>query len=149
MASFQQQNQQNQNHQQYANNNNNSTTNSSVTNTTTASDLSLVTGIPISFDPETSPIPGQQAWVILNLYGTIIRSSSVGGEGVNNSNTIIKDVPILYNMLIESTAVAFCNGGKQQEGLNRMTINFDDSCGGLRYVIARDENHIYLIQTKK
>merc|ERR1712238_653885 len=112
---------------------------------------SLVTGIPIAFDPETSPIPGQQAWVILDLYGTIIRSSSVGGgDGGNNSNAIITDAPILYNMLIESTAVALSSGGKQQEGLNRMTINFDDSSGGgLRYVIARDENHIYLIQTKK
>jgi len=144
MSSFQQQQHQ-QHQQQYANNI--PTTTTTITSTSNSPDLSSAI-ILIPFDPETSPIPGQQAWVILDLYGTILRSS-VENNNSNSTNStnipsIIKDVPILYNMLIESTALAF-SGGKQQ-GLNRMTINFD-SCG-LRYVIARDENHIYLLQTK-
>ena len=143
-----------------------------------------------SFVPETSPIHGQQAWVVLDLYGQIVRSSSSSNSGTTSSSSssdnasvpsIIKDAPILYKMLVESTPL-MVNGG----GLNRMTITFDVSSnrnadGGdddnsgqtsstsspstssvavaststpvsspllLRYVVARDEKHIYLIQTK-
>ena len=61
-------------------------------------------------------------------------------------------------MIVESTSLVLAsaastpasNAGQEEEkgsgfgfGLNRMTITFD----AIRYVIARDENHIYLIQT--
>ena len=132
-----------------------------------------------AFSPETSPIHGQQAWVVLDLYGQVVQSSSTSDNTTVPS--IIKDAPTLYKMLVESTPLTM-NGG----GLNRMTITFDGSSnnghdGGdddtsgqapptsspptssvavtsssatgssssvLRYVVARDENHIYLIQTK-
>mmetsp|Transcript_23085 Transcript_23085/g.54560 ORF Transcript_23085/g.54560 Transcript_23085/m.54560 type:complete len:109 (-) Transcript_23085:338-664(-) len=89
-----------------------------------------------SFDPETSPIPDQQAWAILDLHGTLVRSSA--DNNANDLPPIVRDAKILYGMLVESTPLV------SHEGLKRMTINF----ASLRYVIARDDHHIYLIQTK-
>lgn len=89
-------------------------------------------GQPASFDPETSPIPGQQAWAILDLQGTLVRSSSAEAP-------ILQDAKTLYGMLVESTPLV-----SSRDGLKRMTINF----ANLRYVVARDDHHIYLIQTK-
>jgi hypothetical protein len=95
-----------------------------------------------SFDPETSPVPGQQAWAILDLHGTMVRSSA------DISSPIVQDAKTLYGMLVESTPLV----SKSQDdngtggGLKRMTINF--AASSLRYVIARDDNHIYLVQTK-
>ena len=99
----------------------------------------------IAYDPEISPIPDQQAYAVLDLYGNIIRSSSGGGED------LIKDAPTLYKMIVESTSLVLAEsesaGQEEAEGsgfgLNRMTITFD----AIRYIIARDGNHIYLIQT--
>ena len=83
-----------------------------------------------AFDPETSPIPGQQAWAILDLHGNLVRSSAEGA-------LVVRDAKTLYGMLVESTPLV------SSEGLKRMTINF----GSLRYIVARDEHHIYLVQT--
>ena len=94
-----------------------------------------------SFDPEASPIPGQQAWAILDLHGKLVRSSADGSSSNNSGGDtqppILADAPTLYNMLVESTPLV-------ASGLNRMTINFSS----LRYVVARDEHHVYLVQTK-
>ncbi|OEU08153.1 hypothetical protein FRACYDRAFT_271858 [Fragilariopsis cylindrus CCMP1102] len=133
----------------------------STTTTTTTTADSVIQAIAIAYDPELSPIPDQQAYAVLDLYGNIVRSSSStstssssrsngGGEG------LIKDAPILYKMIVESTSLVLASAaGQEQEekrsgsaasaGLNRMTITFDNAA--IRYIIARDENHIYLIQT--
>ncbi len=84
----------------------------------------------VAFDPETSPIPGQQAWAILDLHGNLVRSSAEG-------DPVVQDYKTLYGMLVESTPLV------SSEGLKRMAINF----GSLRYIVARDEHHIYLVQT--
>ena len=92
-------------------------------------------GQPASFDPETSPIPGQQAWAILDLHGTMVRSSASDGS---DPAPILKDAKTLYGMLVESTPLV------SSDGLKRMTIHFSS----IRYVVARDDHHIYLVQTK-
>ena len=109
------------------------------------------------YDPELSPIPGQEAWVIVDLYGTIVRSSaSALASASAGSPSILQDVQTLYTMLVEATPLV----GPEDHGLTRMTINFDrtptaDADAGakidattmlLRYVISRDDNHIYMIQ---
>ncbi len=83
-----------------------------------------------TFDPETSPIPGQQAWAILDLHGTMVKSS----PGIS---PVVQDAKTLYGMLVESTSLV------SKDGLKRMTIHF----GNMRYVVARDDHHIYLVQT--
>lgn len=94
-----------------------------------------------SFDPETSPVPGQQAWAILDLHGTMVRSSA------DISSPIVQDAKTLYGMLVESTPLISNNQDDNGTGgLKRMTINF--AASSLRYVIARDDHHIYLVQTK-
>jgi hypothetical protein len=135
MASLQQQQQQV---------NNNPTTANATTidpsTTTTAAEA-----IAIAYDPEISPIPDQQAYAVLDLYGNIIRSSTT--TSIGDDNNIIKDAPTLYKMIVESTSLvlaASSAAGQERKGLNRMTITFDNA---KRYVIARDENHIYLVQT--
>ena len=88
------------------------------------------------FDPEATPIPGQQAWAILDLHGTMIKSSVDPASG--DLPPVIQDAKTLYGMLVESTPLV------SDGGLKRMTINFSS----IRYVVARDDSHIYLVQTK-
>ena len=93
-----------------------------------------------SLDPETSPVPGQQAWGILDLHGKLVRSSEDSSSGSDTDIApVIRDAKTLYGMLVESTPLV-----APGQGLKRMTIDF----GSLRYVVARDEHHIYLIQVK-
>ena len=87
-----------------------------------------------AFDPETSPIPGQQAWAILDLHGNLVRSSPPLPTGLP---PVVHDAKTLYGMLVEATPIV------AKEGLKRMTVNFSQT----RYVVARDEHHIYLVQT--
>merc|ERR1712224_777368 len=106
--------------------------------------------------------------------------------GTDEIPSIIKDAPILYKMLVESTPLMV-----EGVGLNRMTINFEgdkdsnnnnsnsgqtssstslstspsstsssssstpsvvptstSTSSSLRYIISRDENYIYLVQTE-
>mmetsp|Transcript_9747 Transcript_9747/g.20401 ORF Transcript_9747/g.20401 Transcript_9747/m.20401 type:complete len:125 (+) Transcript_9747:337-711(+) len=96
-----------------------------------------------AFDPETSPIPGQQAWAVLDLHGKMVRSSAGGVVDANNTNDIpplLRDAPTLYGMLVESTPLV-----EAGNGLIKMTVDFSAS---LRYVVARDDHHVYLVQTK-
>ena len=90
----------------------------------------------VLFDPETSPIPGQQAWAILDLHGVMVKSSADSAS--SDLPPVVQDAKTLYGMLVESTPLV-SNGG-----LKRMTINF----ASIRYVVAQDDSHIYLVQTK-
>ncbi|OEU08156.1 hypothetical protein FRACYDRAFT_271859 [Fragilariopsis cylindrus CCMP1102] len=154
MASLEQQQQQLwQQQQQQQVNYNLSTTTTTNANVTTSDHPSIVTATLCAYDPELSPIPDQQAYAILDLYGNIIRSSNPSTSSssiASSSGDIIKDAPILYKMIVESTSLVLASASatgqeEKAEGfeLKRMTITFDT----VRYVIARDENHIYLLQT--
>ena len=149
MTSIQQQQQQH--HDAVGNGNSKSIT------TTEGGAGSISTATAPLYDPELSPIPGQEAWVIVDLYGTIVRSSaSALASASAGSPSILQDVQTLYRMLVEATPLV----GPEDHGLTRMTINFDrtptaDADAGakidattmlLRYVISRDDNHIYMIQ---
>ena len=163
MISLQQQQQQQQ--QQQINNNNPNSTMTNANYVPTSNHPSTTAAeaiIAIAYDPEISPIPDQQAYAILDLYGNIIRSSNPSTSSSSTSSgggeDLIKDAPTLYRMIVESTSLVLASAsesaaGQEQEekgfgfgsfGLNRMTITFDNA---IRYIIARDENHIYLIQT--
>ena len=115
----------------------------------------------LQLDPDVTPIPGQQAWVILDLQGHVVRASN-GHDNSNSSNIppIHQDSPILFQMLIETAGLMTTNDG----GLKRMTISFGDdynrhgqdsatsstgNINNIRYVIARDNTHIYMIQTSQ
>mmetsp|Transcript_18424 Transcript_18424/g.51414 ORF Transcript_18424/g.51414 Transcript_18424/m.51414 type:complete len:125 (+) Transcript_18424:201-575(+) len=91
-----------------------------------------------ALDPETSPIPGQQAWAILDLHGRLVRSSSAAAIAASGS-ALVRDAPTLYAMLVEATPLV-----PSGSGLRRMTVNL----ATVRYVIARDQHHVYLVQTK-
>lgn len=107
-----------------------------------------------AFDPEASPIPGQQAWAILDLHGRMVRRSNNTSSSSSTSTStstsslpsIVLDAPTLYNMLVESTPLV-ADTSTATNGLNRMTVNFGGSSSSLRYVVARDEHHVYLVQT--
>ena len=167
MTSLQQQQQQQQQHQQQVSNNINPTMmNATGTDTGTGTDPSTsastaAIAIACEYDPELSPIPDQQAWVVLDLYGNIIRSSStITSSSLSSNNAdLIKDVPALYKMIVESTSLVLAEGeagsAEGHIGLKRMTITFDNAdnnadnnaVAGVRYIIAHDIYHIYIIQT--
>ena len=131
----------------------------SITTTEGGAGSNSTATVPL-YDPELSPIPGQEAWVIVDLYGTIVRSSASASSALASASagspSILQDVQTLYTMLVEATSLV----GPEDHGLTRMTINFDrtptaDADAGakidattmlLRYVISRDDNHIYMIQ---
>jgi hypothetical protein len=87
--------------------------------------------VPLQLDLDTSPIPGQQSYVVLDLFGNLVKSSCKGSE------TLQKDYSVLYQMLQETAAFS------QQQVVKRISIVFDS----LQYIIARDETHIYVVQT--
>jgi hypothetical protein len=186
MTSLQQQQQQQQHQQHVSNNINPTMMNATATGTgtgtgtdpsTSASTAAIaIASFACEYDPELSPIPDQQAWVVLDLYGNIIRSSStITSSSLSSNNAdLIKDVPALYKMIVESTSLVLAasasastegeagSGSGSAEGhigLKRMTITFDNNnnadnnnadnnaVAGVRYIIAHDIYHIYIIQT--
>jgi hypothetical protein len=97
----------------------------------------------IQLDLDLSPIPGQQAWVIVDLNGQIIKmSSGIGNSGTTSSDvvpSIVHDVPILYQMLMECATILTPQDG----GLNRMTITFGGGSGsGDAYYNINHSHHV-------
>ena len=86
----------------------------------------------LQLDLDSSPIPGQQAYVVLDLYGNLVKSSSS-----KSTESLLKDYSTLYQMLQETSAFS--------QTVKRISIMFDSS---VQYIIARDdETHIYIVQT--
>jgi hypothetical protein len=80
-----------------------------------------------ALDLETSPVQGQLASAVLDLEGHIVRGQLSP-----------HDASILFQMLVETGNL------KGIDGFRRMTVTF----ASVRYVIARDEKHVYLVQTR-
>ena len=81
-----------------------------------------------AIDLEASPVQGQTASAVLDLEGNIVR----GGE-----EQLPDDAPILFQMLVEV-------GSLHLKTFRRLTVSLHDR----RYVVSRDERHVYIVQTK-
>ena len=82
-----------------------------------------------ALDLEASPVQGQMASAVLDLQGNL-----VGGA--------LPDAPILFQMLVEAGSLLHL---QQQNSFRRLTVAFP----AVRYVVSRDENHIYIVQTRR
>mmetsp|Transcript_124048 Transcript_124048/g.185397 ORF Transcript_124048/g.185397 Transcript_124048/m.185397 type:complete len:100 (+) Transcript_124048:233-532(+) len=90
-------------------------------------------------DLEASPIPGQTGWAVLDLQGTVVRCQSLQDQ----------DCKLLFQMLQESATILTASPANNKEaedidGLRRLTVTFAQS----RFVVTRDESHVYLVQTR-
>lgn len=103
-----------------------------------------------ALDLAASPLPGQVAFCVLDLKGNVV-GHSTGSD--DNKPPVLQDAPTLFQMLQEIVPVMPQKDGNQIPcGLRRMTIDFDNGGSGdggssTRYVLGRDDAHVYLIQT--
>ena len=80
-----------------------------------------------SVDLEASPVQGQLASAVLDLQGQILRGPLPP-----------HDASILYQMPVEAGNL------DNLDTFTRMTVTFPS----VRYVVARDQAHIYIVQTR-
>ena len=85
-----------------------------------------MTSIPPALDLEASPVQGQLASAVLDLQGNIVRGQLPPEEAST-----------LYQMLVETANL-------ELTGFRRLTVTYPS----IRYVVARDESHIYIVQTR-
>ena len=85
-----------------------------------------MTSVPPAVDLEASPVQGQLASAVLDLQGNIVRGQLPPDEAST-----------LYHMLVETANL-------ELTGFRRLTVTFPS----IRYVVARDEAHIYIVQTR-
>lgn len=82
-------------------------------------------------DFEATPVQGQLGSAVLDLNGEVVRVSGL---------TSTSQASILYKMLLEV-------GVLPKEGLfKRLTVSFQST--GKRFSVARDETHVYVVQTQ-
>jgi hypothetical protein len=79
-------------------------------------------------DLEASPVQGQLASAVLDLQGNLIRGQLPA-----------QDADTLFQMLVEAGALRNMEGG-----FRRLTV----TCSTIRYVVARDEAHVYIVQAR-
>jgi len=79
-----------------------------------------------ALDLEASPVQGQLASAVLDLQGNLVRGS-------------LPTAPILFEMLAEAGSLL-----TTKSSFRRLTVSFSDT----RYVVSRDEHHVYMVQTK-
>mmetsp|Transcript_18201 Transcript_18201/g.34536 ORF Transcript_18201/g.34536 Transcript_18201/m.34536 type:complete len:155 (-) Transcript_18201:421-885(-) len=79
-----------------------------------------------AYDLESSPVPGQLATAVLDLQGTLIRGQKLPEE----------DASILFEMFSQSSQIS--------SEVQRLCVSFS----GYRYVVTRDETHVYIVQTR-
>lgn len=76
-------------------------------------------------DLASSPVPGQMASAVLDLQGNLLR-----GQIPQH------DANILFEMYSQSAKVS--------KDIQRLSVSFTAN----RYVMTRDESHIYIVQTR-
>lgn len=82
--------------------------------------------LPPTFDLESSPVPGQLGSAVLDLQGSLIRGQQVSED----------DARILFEMFSQSSKVS--------SDVQRLCVSFS----GYRYVVTRDESHVYVVQAR-
>ena len=85
-------------------------------------------GVLPAVDLDASPVQGQLASAVLDLNGNLVRGQLPS-----------QDVDALFQMLVEAGALRNMEGG-----FRRLTVTFST----IRYVVARDETHVYIVQTR-
>lgn len=85
-----------------------------------------------TLDLEATPVPGQIASAVLTLQGEVIR-----GQLASN------DVDLLFQMLMEVGAQE-SQEPDRTDSFRRLTVTFSK----VRYVVARDDSHVYMVQTR-
>lgn len=84
--------------------------------------------VPPSVDFEATPVQGQVGFVVMDLNGQVVRSNEhISGDRAS----------VLYKMILEV-------GMLPEEGFKRLTVSFPST----RYSVARDETHVYIVQTQ-
>ena len=78
-----------------------------------------------SLDLDLSPIQGQLASAVVNLNGDVIRG-----------NLPPDDARLLFQMLTETSAL--------DKPVRRLTVTYPS----VKYIVARDETHVYIVQTR-
>jgi len=78
-------------------------------------------------DLEATPVQGQLASAVLDLNGNLVRGQLSP-----------HDASLLFQMLVETANL------KEIEGFRRMTVTFSS----IRYIVARDDSHVYIVQTR-
>ncbi|CAB9496470.1 expressed unknown protein [Seminavis robusta] len=82
-------------------------------------------------DLEASPVQGQLASAVLDLQGNMVRGQLSP-----------PDADTLFRMLVEAGSLETTMEGAG--GFRRLTVTFSS----IRYVVARDEEHVYIVQTR-
>ena len=88
--------------------------------------MSLDVALPPLIDLDVSPVQGQINSAVLDLKGHMVRGQLKPEE-----------TSILYRMLLEV-------GSLNEPSFQRMTV----TSLGVRYIVARDETHIYIVQVQ-
>ena len=78
-----------------------------------------------SLDLDLSPIQGQLASAVVNLKGDVIRGTLPP-----------EDARLLFQMLAETSTL--------NKPVRRLTVTYPS----VKYIVARDEAHVYIVQTR-
>lgn len=84
---------------------------------------------PPAFNLDSNPIAGQTASAVLDLNGQIVQ----GGLSPSTAS-------ILFSIMQESAQLPLA----KKEAIQRVTVTLENC----RYVLARDDTHLYIAQTK-
>ena len=79
-------------------------------------------------DLDQTPIQGQTGWALLDLNGNVL---------VLSGGLLEANLTVLYQMLLETTSLVKGND------FRKLTVSFK-SC---QYLVSRDDNHIYVVET--
>jgi hypothetical protein len=87
-----------------------------------------------ALDLEASPVQGQIASAVLDCNGTFLRGQLAP-----------VDASLLFQMLVDAGSVLQQQNSTATHGeFRRLTV----TCRTVRYVVARDDNHVYIVQTR-
>ena len=92
--------------------------------------------LPILLDLDASPVQGQMGWAVMDLQGRVLRNVGLSQQ----------DTSLLFQILQESTPLVNNNNknNDKKDGLQKLTISFSET----KFLITRDETHVYLVQTR-
>ncbi|CAJ1954756.1 unnamed protein product [Cylindrotheca closterium] len=79
-------------------------------------------------DLDQTPIQGQTGWALLDLNGNVLVLSGSLPEA---------NLTVLYQMLLETTSLV------NDKDFRKLTVSFQSQ----QYLVSRDENHIYVVET--
>jgi hypothetical protein len=96
---------------------------------------------PPALDLDATPVTGQLASAVLDAAtGAMVRGGGSSNSNNNNKLSISEhNASILYQMLLETGQLK-----KELPIVRRLTVTYSHS----RYIVTRDENHVYIVQVR-